>query len=293
MPDDRLDLARGAYTRMAWRAAFAGYVAVDKDEPLESDDLERAARAAELIGRAAEADALWQRAVHECERIGDNEHAARCAYWLGMALMNRGDVAQAGGWFARAQRFCDERGVEDAVAGYLLIPIALQALFGGDAESGRATFTEVLAIGERFGERDLTALGRLGLGRSQIGLGETTEGLALLDDAMVSVTAGEISPLVAGIVYCAVIEACHALFDLRRAREWTEALSRWCDSQPDLVLFRGQCMTHRAEIMKWGGAWSDALEEVQPRLSTNVEAAAAAGRRRCPLPKGRVALPAR
>ena len=144
----------------------------------------------------------------------------------------------------------------------MLIPVALQALFGGDAESGRATFTEVVAIGERFGERDLTAFGRLGLGRSLVGLGSTTEGLALLDDAMVSVTAGEVSPLVAGIVYCAVIEACHAL-DLRRAREWTEALSRWCDSQPDLALFRGQCLTHRAEIMKWRGAWSDALEEVQ------------------------------
>jgi ATP/maltotriose-dependent transcriptional regulator MalT len=145
----------------------------------------------------------------------------------------------------------------------LLIAVALPALFSGDAASARPGFAGALAIGERFGERDLMALGRLGLGRSLLALGSMPDGITLLDEAMVSVTAGEVSPIVAGIVYCAVIEACHALLDLRRAREWTEALSRWCDSQPDLVPFRGQCLTHRAEVMKLRGAWPDALIEVE------------------------------
>jgi DNA-binding CsgD family transcriptional regulator/tetratricopeptide (TPR) repeat protein len=263
MSVDQLDLARDAYERMAWGDAFRRYSAAEAAQPLDADDLECAARAAELAGRVLESEAFWQRAVHECERTGDNEHAARCAYWLGMALVNRGDMAQAGGWFARADRLIGGRAADSPVRGYLLIPIALQALFGGDAESGRATFIEVLKIGAHFAESDLLALGRLGLGRSLLGLGNTPEGISLLDDAMVSVMAGEVSPLVAGIVYCAVIEACHSLFDLRRAREWTGALSRWCDSQPELVQFRGQCLTHRAEIMKWGGEWSRALEEVQ------------------------------
>src|SRR6476469_2805364 len=114
MPDDSLDLARDAYERMAWADAYAGFCAVDERAPLDSIDLERAARAAELVGRPAESDALWQRAVHESVQTGDTERAARCAFWLGSALMQRGDIAQAGGWLARARGLFEETGTDSA-----------------------------------------------------------------------------------------------------------------------------------------------------------------------------------
>jgi tetratricopeptide (TPR) repeat protein len=100
-------------------------------------------------------------------------------------------------------------------------------------------------------------------GEILIRLGRLAEGLGLLDEAMVAVTAGELSPIVAGIVYCGVILACQEAHDIGRSREWTATLSNWCARQPDIVAFTGRCLVHRAEIMQLEGAFSDALEEAR------------------------------
>jgi len=263
MPDEQLELARKAYEQMAWADACARYAALADRGDLDCTDLEHAARSAQMAGLTDRADALWQRAIQEAERIGDLERAAKYAVWLGMDLMNRGEMAPAGGCFARADHLVAEHGGDTVANGYVLMPVGLQTLFGGDPAGAQPVFEDVLQIAERFHDRDLCALGRLGLGSALLQLGRREDGFGLLDEAMHSVIAGEVSPLISGIVYCAVIETCHECFDLRRAREWTDALSRWCDAQPDLVAFRGQCRTHRAEIMMLRGEWSQAFDEVQ------------------------------
>ena len=93
--------------------------------------------------------------------------------------------------------------------------------------------------------------------------GTSRTGFALLDEAMVAVTAGELSPMVTGLIYCSVIEACQQVYALDRAREWTSALARWCGQQPEMVAFTGSCLVHRAEIMQLHGAWPDAIEEAR------------------------------
>ena len=77
------------------------------------------------------------------------------------------------------------------------------------------------------------------------------------------VTTGGFSPIVTGIIYCSTIDFCQSVYELRRAREWTEALTRWWEQQPEMVAYTGTCLVHRAEIMEMAGAWQEALDEAR------------------------------
>ena len=255
-----LHRGRESFGRQAWAAAYSELTAADRESPLEPRDLERLATAAFLTGRDADCADLWVRAHHAYHVLGDLERAARSAFWLAFRLLDRGEPAQASGWIARARRLLGA--AHDSVEqGYLLFPSGLVSFAEGDHAAAYQTFCRVVTIGERFNDRDLVALARHAQGRALIRQGASAEGLALLDEAMVAVTAGDLSPVVVGDVYCSVISACHEIFDLHRAKEWTGALGRWCASQPDLVPYRGQCLVRRAEIMRLQGAWPEAMDE--------------------------------
>jgi hypothetical protein len=102
-------------------------------------------------------------------------------------------------------------------------------------------------------------------GRIQLRQGRVQAGLALLDEAMLAAIEGELSPIMTGLIYCSLIEACHDVFAWSRAREWTFALSRWCDQQRGMVAFTGTCLVRRAEIMRLQGAWPNAMAEANRR----------------------------
>jgi DNA-binding CsgD family transcriptional regulator len=133
----------------------------------------------------------------------------------------------------------------------------------GDPSAAHDAFSQAAEIARRFGDRDLASLACHGRGRALIRLGNISEGVALLDEAMASVIAGDVTSIVAGDVYCSVLEACQETFDVRRAFEWTTSLARWCATQPDLVRYRGECLLYRAEVLLLRGNWRDAARDAQ------------------------------
>jgi DNA-binding NarL/FixJ family response regulator len=246
----------------AWLDADEALSRADEQEPLGAEDLELLATAAFMLGRDDEGMRQLERAHHEWVQLGEPRRAVRCAFWIGIQLALRGDMGPATGWLGRAQRLLE--GEDDcAEHGYLLIPVALEHELRGDWETAAAVAGDAARAGQRFGDSDLFALALHEQGHMLVRGGRVKEGLGLLDEAMVAVTAGELSPTVTGIVYCGVILACREVYELRRAQEWTAALTRWCEGQRDLVAFTGRCLIHRAEVMQLRGAWPDALEEAR------------------------------
>lgn len=256
-----LERARDAFDSAAWRETYALLAEADREQPLDADALALWARSAYLTGRDPEADELWSRAHERYLDLADAPAAARCAFWLGLSLFLRGETAQGGGWLGRAHRLLEEVPTEAVEHGYLLVPAGLRALHSGDPTSAFDTFGRAGEMADRFGDRDLLTLARLGQGTALVRRGETGNGLALLDETMVAVIAGEVDPIVAGMVFCQVIESCQEAFDVRRAQEWTEAMARWCEAQPELVPYRGQCSVYRAEVLRVRGSWEEALRE--------------------------------
>jgi len=259
------ELARGreAAGRLAWADAYTALSLADRSSPLAGEDLELLATAAYLLGRVEESLQALQRAQQIYAEGGDPRRAARCAFWIWFHLINQEELAQASGWLARANRLLEHEQQECPERGYMLIPVAFQHVVAGDYTGARRAAARAAAIGRRAADADLVAFALVLHGRAMVREGRVGESLALLDEAMVAVVAGELSPPVAGTVYCSMIDACQEISEWRRAHEWTAALTAWCEKQPDMITFTGQCLVHRAEILQLHGAWPQAVEEAK------------------------------
>ena len=263
--DSRPEVERGreSFAAHQWQQAFDVLAAADRTQPLAGDGLEMLGRAAYMLGRDDEYVAALERAHAAHLEAGDLARAARCTFWIGHSYLFRGQGSRAGGWFARGRRHLDQQGTECVEQGYLLIPVWLEQLGGGDFEAGYRTASEGADIGDRFGDRDLSWLARDEQARALVGQGRIEEGLRLVDEILVVATSGELSPVVTGIVYCNTIAFCRDVYELRHAWEWTDVLGRWCEAQPEMVAHNGLCLVHRAESMLLRGEPDAALAEAR------------------------------
>ena len=173
---DSLTQGREAFSRRAWAEAYAQLTAADRENPLGEEDLERLAVAADLLGRDDDSAEVWARLHQAYLKSERPERAARAAFWVVHSLADRGEPARAAGWMARARRLLDD-GQRDCVErGYLMILAGIKCFTEGDCDEARAVFADATGVGDRFGDRDLVALGLHGQGRVLIRMGERDRG---------------------------------------------------------------------------------------------------------------------
>lgn len=262
-PAPVLARARDAYAQRSWADALGLLLGADALAPLDVPDLERLAWSAGMLDRDAELLAACERLFDACLQRGDEDRAAYWAFFHGFRLLALGEAGRASAWMQRARHLVDQGGRECAVAGYLLIPSIHRQLAAGEHAEAAEAAARALAIAERCGEVDLAAFARCLLGRARVRQGRVDEGIPLLDEAMLVAVGGRLTPIITGLVYCHLIDTCRQVFAVDRAREWTDALSRWCGAQPQLVQFNGVCLLHRAELFELHGQWQASLAEAQ------------------------------
>jgi ATP/maltotriose-dependent transcriptional regulator MalT len=253
--------ARAAIRESHWEQAFETLTALDATDGLGAEDLEALGEAAWWLCRSPECIAARERSVAAYVAEEHPRRAALVALRLFYTFSVRGEGAIASGWLRRATRLLDgePEGIEH---GQLALAEARVARATGDADRELDRARRAIALGHRFADADLVALGQYIEGRLLVRQGQVYDGMATLDEAMLAATQGELGPMATGQVYCNVIAACQELGDLRRAGEWTEALRGWCATQPASV-FPGLCRVHRAEVMRLRGAWSEAEQEAR------------------------------
>lgn len=267
---ETLQLANAEYENARWLSASRLFEDAELEQ-LTPSDMERLAICGAMTGNLEQFDSAMENAFERYLIDGAAQMVARCAFWLGLEAMRRGEHGRGGGWLARTKQALEDAPEDCPERGLLLIPAGLQALGQGEPQKAYELFSTAQDIGTRHGYSDLRALGTLGRCQAEVGTGWVEQAIPALDGLMLDILSPSVSPIVIGIVYCAAVELCRELFEVGRAQEWTNLLNSWCNAQEGLVMFRGQCLIYRSELMQFEGAWDDADDQAvlaRERLSS-------------------------
>ncbi|WAZ27277.1 LuxR C-terminal-related transcriptional regulator [Streptomyces cinnabarinus] len=256
---DALRGARDAAAREDWAHAYRLLSGVDTAR-LTPDDCAAFADAAWWRSRIDESIVHRMRAYAGFVAAGDARRAGHMAWLLFYEHQLAGRSALAAGWLRRARRQLRDE-PECVEQCYLVWIDAEEAQARGAFEEAMVSARRMAAIARRCGSPDLTALGVQAQAGVLVAQGRVGDGLDLLDDAMCSAMAGELTSFFTGWVYCLGLQQSMACVDLGRAAEWTDAAMRWCAAMPAENNFRGLCRVHRAEVLELRGDWAEALTE--------------------------------
>lgn len=259
-----LDAARSAYAAHRWADARSLYLELRARGSLAARDMEALAEAAWWEGAIDESLSAYEEA-YRLYLHGDDpapRPAAMLAMDIGFSWFLRGEEAMGSGWLSRAQRLLEDQ-PECVEHGYLQSMEIDAANGDGRYDDAVALARSIASLAERFGDETLCAYALVGEGIARIKQGRVADGLRVLDEAMLPVVAGRVRPTYAGNIYCQLMSVCHELSDLRRAHQWTDATTRWCEGFSSAVMFLGICRVHRAQLLQFRGQWAQAETEIQ------------------------------
>ena len=256
---DTLTAGREAFTRHEWERAYDLLRSADADSRLGPEDLEQLAEAARWSRHYGDVIDTFERAQVGFVRAGDRRSAARVALRLAWENFTRNDDAVATGWYGQATTLL-ENDTESAEYGLYLMVSGYTVLMGGNIDAGRELLEQARDVGRRVGDPDVEGLASIYLGHALVTGGDQAAGLAMVDEATAAAMSGRLGVQAAGTIYCSTIFLCRNIGDWRRAGEWTDASTRWCQRE-SVSEFPGLCRFHHAEVMRFRGALADAEED--------------------------------
>jgi LuxR family transcriptional regulator, maltose regulon positive regulatory protein len=269
--------AASALDRGQWELArdgFAAVIALGEDAAA----WEGQAFAARMLGQHDASFAAYERAYRLYRDADDAAGAARVATWLGYnheAL--RGDLAVAGGWYARAHRLIDDRSLSLEHA-WLAIREATRLLSSGlDPDRGRELAQLATTAAAAVGDVEVETVGRSLEGLAMVVTGDVDAGLRLLDESATALIGGDLDTVLpASLACCFVIYGCEHALDLARAAQWCRAIEESISTRLRFDQFLGFCRCHYAAVVTLRGELTEAdalLDEAERAFAIGAPAA--------------------
>jgi DNA-binding CsgD family transcriptional regulator/tetratricopeptide (TPR) repeat protein len=209
---------------------------------------------------------LQERAFAMFRRERDHENSFFAAMYLCLGYdMTFGNLSASRGWLAKAARVAADSGL-GGLRGWVLLCEAV-TLHHHDLVAAEEKARGALAAAREIDDIDLDVCARSELGAVLVELGRTSEGSALLDEAMAGALGGEAQTLDAVVLAsCCTITSCCRVADVKRANQWIRAATRFNEKYGSPHLYT-TCRINYARVLLLSGKWALAEEELNAALS--------------------------
>jgi DNA-binding winged helix-turn-helix (wHTH) protein/predicted negative regulator of RcsB-dependent stress response len=258
--ESSLNAARVAAAHARWEDVIALYSKLCADD-LKGEDFDHWGMALQCVGTPFEAIRFLTTAVDAHIKSEDCAAAAMSAIALSAIHLERGELAIAKGWLARAEELAPADSVGVGRVAWMQARISASE---GDPQGALEWADAAYNIGRVTGDAGSEALGLIYRGFFRLSLGDTLAGLTDQDHAAALALSNRIDPVTGGTIYCNILWACRTFGDWSRASQWTLGYRQFCTSSN--MKFSGSCQLHRAEVLGVQGSLQDALVHIDDAL---------------------------